>query len=94
MLCVALVDTIFLPRIKIAWRDPAYGENGVCRFGLCCLGACYRCELNAGARSKGSFKDVALCAAIKTVPGESYEARTLDHTLPLRTMWEVGHRLN
>ena len=77
MLSVVRVATIFLPRIEIAWRDPSAAITGIRSLGLGCS-ACDTGELNAGAGSKGSFKDVDLRAAIK------YSAGRMRHELLIK----------
>ena len=82
MLSVVRVATIFLPQIEIAWRDPSAAITGKTASALCSLGlGCSSCdtgELNAGAGSKGSFKDVDFRAVIK------YSAGRMRHELLIK----------
>ena len=73
------VATIFLPRIEITWRDPSAAITGNTASALSAsIVACDTGELNAGAGSKGSFKDVDLRAAIK------YSAGRMRHELLIK----------
>ncbi len=55
-----------------------YGKHGIRSLGLGCS-ACDTGELNAGAGSKGSFKDVDLRAAIKYSAGRMMHELLIKH---------------
>ena len=79
MLSVVRVATIFLPRIEIAWRDPSAASTGNTASALSAsVSSCDTGELNAGAGSEGSFKDVDLGAAIE------YSAGRMRHELLIK----------